>query len=423
MSALRSGAAAQSFIVELSTLEEIVEGVVDQTVTLLSGTSPSFDAVAFKKEVSTLVSQGKLLELVYKLLSGISGTFAVVNLNDAEDEEDEDDSEEAVEVLFSLLFTLVKHVDAAKELPGIVTEVCKIVSSTVDETTRVARMRILRNLYAILDPSSPLRPTVFLTLMRFAHSARLQGGLQLDTMSVRDLCDAWNVDIETKREILLLSCKALFASGRSNQAHPLNLDYVQTFNGASVSELSSATEMSARAALYAVKNPLDVSNFSTFDLDAVKHLENVAEHAALFGLLKVFAQGNYADYLAYAASNSGFASTLGVSESDCADQARLLTLGSLAAENVELSYESVANALQVGIDEVEAWIVRAIGLKLINAKMDQLNSIVVVNSGTARGFSNKSSWADMSKKLHTLRAGIRNILQTIQDARESSKSE
>ena len=68
---------------------------------------------------------------------------------------------------------------------------------------------------------------------------------------------------------------------------------------------------------------------------------------------------------------------------------------------------------------MEEWIVRAIGHKLLDGKMDQINALVIVNSGTARGFTNKS-WTDLSKKLHAWRTGIRNLLQTVQEAREQA---
>ena len=420
---LRSGADAQSFIIELSTLEEIVEGLVQQTVGLLEST-PSFDAAAFSKEIVTLVSQGKLLDLVYKLLSGLSGTFAAIKeeeeneAGDDDEEEEEEDNEETVETLFALLFTLIKHVDAKTQLPGVVGEVCKVVASAVDAAA-VVRLRILRNLYAVMEADSGLRASVFLSLLRYATSANLQAGLSLSADGVRELCASWNVTTEIKREIMLLACNALHASRQIEAAHAVNMQYLGTFQGASAADLGAASVLGARAALHVVKSPLRIENFSVMDQAAVRYLENIPEHAALFKLLRIVVEGSFADYNAFAASHKDYASQLGLDADFIAERMRLLTLGSLAADNLELGYAAIAEALQIPEDDVEEWIVRAIGHKLLDGKMDQINALVIVNSGTARGFTNKS-WTDLSKKLHAWRTGIRNLLQTVQEAREQA---
>lgn len=57
---------------------------------------------------------------------------------------------------------------------------------------------------------------------------------------------------------------------------------------------------------------------------------------------------------------------------------QLLSLASLAVEQRELPYERVAEALQIKPEEVEHWVISAIGAKLIDAKMDQLRRLVIV---------------------------------------------
>lgn len=57
---------------------------------------------------------------------------------------------------------------------------------------------------------------------------------------------------------------------------------------------------------------------------------------------------------------------------------QLLSLASLASEQHELPYNVVAESLQIKPEEVEHWIISAIGAKLIDAKMDQLRRVVLV---------------------------------------------
>ena len=295
------------------------------------------------KEIVTLVSQGKLLDLVYKLLSGLSGTFAAIKeeeeneAGDDDEEEEEEDNEETVETLFALLFTLIKHVDAKTQLPGVVGEVCKVVASAVDAAA-VVRLRILRNLYAVMEADSGLRASVFLSLLRYATSANLQAGLSLSADGVRELCASWNVTTEIKREIMpLLATRCT----RLVRLRPRMLSICSTWalsRGASAADLGAASVLGARAALHVVKSPLRIENFSVMDQAAVRYLENIPEHAALFKLLRIVVEGSFADYNAFAASHKDYASQLGLDADFIAERMRLLTLGSLAADNLELGY-------------------------------------------------------------------------------------
>ena len=70
--------------------------------------------------------------------------------------------------------------------------------------------------------------------------------------------------------------------GQIDSAHALNVQYLSTFKGANAAELGAASALGARAALYVVKRPLEVRNYSILDQAAVRHLENVPEHAMLF---------------------------------------------------------------------------------------------------------------------------------------------
>lgn len=63
---------------------------------------------------------------------------------------------------------------------------------------------------------------------------------------------------------------------------------------------------------------------------------------------------------------------------ECILKMRLLTLCSLAANSKEIGYAEIAQNLQVQESEVESWAIKAITAELMDAKMDQLNKVLVI---------------------------------------------
>ena len=68
--------------------------------------------------------------------------------------------------------------------------------------------------------------------------------------------------------------------------------------------------------------------------------------------------------------------------------------------------------LGVPLEEVEAWVVRTITSGLIDAKMDQLKSRVVITRCTHRVFYH-AQWAQLQEKLATWKGNLRSILSTL----------
>ena len=57
---------------------------------------------------------------------------------------------------------------------------------------------------------------------------------------------------------------------------------------------------------------------------------------------------------------------------------RLLTLVTLAMGKTEIEYATVASGLNIEVDDVEDWIIEAIGEDLLEGKLDQINDRVLI---------------------------------------------
>ena len=71
-------------------------------------------------------------------------------------------------------------------------------------------------------------------------------------------------------------------------------------------------------------------------------------------------------------------SPAGLSHTDGLKKIRLLSLATLAAENPVLPYSLIATTLDIPQDDVEDWVVIAISAGVLEAKMNELKQVVIV---------------------------------------------
>jgi len=80
--------------------------------------------------------------------------------------------------------------------------------------------------------------------------------------------------------------------------------------------------------------------------------------------------------------------SLGISKDLCIEKTRMEALLNVAraSGNTPIPYKKIGDVLQVNEDEVEHWIVKASGEKLLTARIDQIQRLVSVMTCNSRGF-------------------------------------
>lgn len=86
-----------------------------------------------------------------------------------------------------------------------------------------------------------------------------------------------------------------------------------------------------------------------------------------------------------------------------------MTLCSLGCEKSNLMYKEIATTLNVTEDDVEQWIVDAVGQGLMQAQMDQTTNTVCISRSTHRSFG-PDQWRGLQEKLHSLRDKVSSVL-------------
>jgi translation initiation factor 3 subunit M len=180
------------------------------------------------------------------------------------------------------------------------------------------------------------------------------------------------------------------------------------------------------AVVATIRDPITLFRHSRNLLSLPAVVELSKSETLLFGLLQIFQQGQYADYIQYLSAQGGAEKVLQPHSLDptaCQRYMRILTLCSLAADHEEIPYPKVADSLQLTagtntIDEqVESWVIAAVGTGLLQAKMDQLQKVVLVERTVVRRFD-QVRWTKLQKKLRAWKTNVGQVLSTLQQTQQ-----
>lgn len=146
-------------------------------------------------------------------------------------------------------------------------------------------------------------------------------------------------------------------------------------------------------------------------LPAIQALANHVETKPLHALLTIFQEGTLEDYNAFSGPLPK-----GLSQDACTRHMKILSLCSLAADQEEIPYKNVAQALQLpSEDQVESWVIAAVSSGLLAAKMDQLQQKVLVERSIVRKFD-MEQWRVLQSELTLWKNNVRGILEAFKQS-------
>ncbi|GAB0490655.1 hypothetical protein MMPV_001892 [Pyropia vietnamensis] len=333
----------------------------------------------------------------------------------------EADLEGCVQVLLSL----VKNVCHMEE--GVVREVAKALSS--GEGYGSLRLRSMALLYnSVPEASTTVR---YALLLNTIHLAARVGRVDMVADSVIPQLSryvaAWSLSKDAARELYAAAYDAMVSCGDTytSAAFDINFQRLKTLNGSDSAALDAARPAASAAVVAAVSLPSMFRFDTLLELDAVTRLRESgdATSATIFRLLDLFVHGVLPDLTAFLAED-GVTETLnaaGVDAVAAVHKMRLLSLTSLGLDSQQLSYEAIASALDVPEADVEEWVIRAIGLDLVDAKLNQLDRTVAVHRSTQRAFS-KEEWRPLSERINVWKENVAELVITLAQARNNKSA-
>mmetsp|Transcript_32908 Transcript_32908/g.104763 ORF Transcript_32908/g.104763 Transcript_32908/m.104763 type:complete len:287 (-) Transcript_32908:68-928(-) len=261
------------------------------------------------------------------------------------------------------------------------------------------------------------RYAVFMDILRYARAASIPEVVLPSMKRVEAWAKEWDLGAEESRA-LFLECSNFMRDYKpsSRSSFDFLLSYLSTFEGAPAGALAAVKEEAVRAVVEFIKSP-DNFQCDLLDMSSVCALEKDPKSSGLFKLLSIFLTERLQSFLDFCSANPSLLDSYGLKYDDCVSKMRLMSLAALATESPsgEIDYGTVRDTLMVKDGEVEEWVVRAISLKLVEAKMDQLRGVVVISRATQRVFS-RPQWEDLRSKLAQWRENVAGVTRRVAKA-------
>ncbi|KAJ2827766.1 hypothetical protein IWW50_001728 [Coemansia erecta] len=316
-------------------------------------------------------------------------------------------AEEKVEAAYNQLFAIARSSEAGVD--GVAASVASDIAAHAE--SGVAGLRVLNNLYNLADAA---RASVFSSMVVLAARANMLSTLVPLVSQLPKMLSEWSVSAQQKADVVLELRNALDGAQLSNEAYATELVFLESL-GAS----------DARAAEVATLAIVRFANLSAVcDLDALASLASVQELSkggklgAAGDLLNALLECDFTQWQQFAASNAEALAKLGVDVEKAGDKMRLLTVASIAAENLgeDVPFAKVSQAIGVDEEDIEMWIIDVVRSGLMQGKMNQVTRSLVPTRSTYRRFG-ADQWTLLAERLGQWKSSLESLQPVISNAK------
>ncbi|KAF5359031.1 hypothetical protein D9758_004899 [Tetrapyrgos nigripes] len=322
-----------------------------------------------------------------------------------------DGNEKEIEGFFNLIFAHLFSLfppntpEAKQRLDNLL----QTISSAPSEQAPI-KYRILSNLFNAIPRTSPLRLSVYNTLLNIAISKDELEVLSLNRADVEKWLSEWEISAEEKSVFLKTIVDAYAKADQPTTSYEYTLSYIRS--------LPPTSETARAASIDAIASALRLP--TVFNFDPLFKLDGVVacKDHELFSLLQVFLNDGLAEFTAWDQAHPGVFAKYSLDKTQLEHKIRLLTLASLGFSNVgqNLPYAKIAETIKVDVSDVERWVIDVIRAGLLSGKLSQTKQTLHIIRSTARTFE-REQWEALEKRLLVWKSGLSGVLEVVANAR------
>ncbi|KAJ1958928.1 hypothetical protein GGI12_004609 [Dipsacomyces acuminosporus] len=313
--------------------------------------------------------------------------------------------------LFAIIFTSAEADDSAV-VKGAVEEVARDIEANIENGA--LGLKVLNNLYNLAAVPSA-KHLVFESIVKVADRFNLLTTVLPLISRLPSLIKEWQISEDEASSLVLLIRDSLDKAQLTNEAYETELVFLDVVT-------STANASVVQVATSAVVHFVNLS--AVCDLDALASLPTIqllTKDGRLGDagvLLNALLSSDYKAWQQFARDNAALLSSLGVDLEKASDKMRLLTIASLAAENLgqDVSFDAIAQAIDVDIEDVEVWIIDVIRAGLIQGKMNQVTGTVLPTRSTYRTFGSEQ-WSILAARLDQWKESLQKLQPVIANAK------
>uniref|UniRef100_A0AAX7VU00 Eukaryotic translation initiation factor 3 subunit M n=1 Tax=Astatotilapia calliptera TaxID=8154 RepID=A0AAX7VU00_ASTCA len=280
------------------------------------------------------------------------------------------DDDKDVESVMNSIVSLLLILETDKQ-EALIESLCEKLVKFREGERPSLRMQLLSNLFHGMDENTPVRYTVFCSLIKVAATCNAISFIPTELDQVRKWIVDWNLNTEKKHTLLRLVYEALVDCKKSEAAAKVMVELLGSYTEDNASQ---ARVDAHRCIVRALKDPNTFLFDHLLTLKPVRFLEGELIH----DLLTIFVSAKLAAYVKFYQNNKDFIDSLGLSHEQNMAKMRLLTFMGMAVEFKEISFDTMQQELQIGADDVEAFVIDAVRTKMVYCKIDQTQRKVVV---------------------------------------------
>lgn len=360
----------------------------------------------FLADCTNLANEFRYDELIKRLSSHLDLVFSKCSEKDAE-------------CCLTCIVLLVSRLEKDSHLTEIARKLALDIGKQPDVAGEV-KLNGLLTLYSNAQ-TAPARYMVLLQTLEFAKQSKQLAALLAPV--VKGKADEWNRVWNLKPSMAIELYLQLAALMKVVSDRPSVKEYLRLLSSAlalvkptEAADMAKVKPFAVEAVKAFIRSP-DIFQCDFWELPAVQQLSREQGSAALLQLLDVMLNGDLAGFKS--AASPAVLDSVGISADAALDKMRLMALLVLGsrANGSAVPFTELQKALDIAPEQVQPWIVRAIGSKLIDAKIDQVAGTVTITRCHHRTFTNKE-WQGLGQQL----AALREALQGTQDTLLSRQS-
>jgi len=322
-----------------------------------------------------------------------------------------------VEGCFRALISIILRIGEDKTGAAITEMISRLVSVTdhqaVGSKCRL-RLQLLLVLFNLLSLGS-IKYSTIMAVLKYAMDTKQAPGVAAFHTRVLGWCNTWTLSVEQKRNMFSLVRNLLQvcpSTVNTTESRNYILQYLSTFPNDAALPTDAANYIVSAVTEFVTTPAASFSERATL-LDSLteKHVSTHQKLQQLRALLVIVCNGSLSDFQAFAKQND--LKALGLNATDLEQSMRLLSLCAVATTKDTMTYEEVAAALVVSVDEVELWVVTAIAQNVLEANLNQNTRVLTITRCSYRSFG-VNQWKDVQKKLRALRDSVSSVFDEMQ---------
>lgn len=304
-------------------------------------------------------------------------------------------------LLYGILTLL--HLVPGEDAANVLDMICKQLTSSANKENGHVIIKLMMVMLTHLPEQDRRGLNILKEQLSLTSKLQLGNLLHISMETVRHRVKCWNLSNIEKQDLYLLLWDIFQDTNRSLA----NKFLVEGFRHcSSVNDAAKLKEPAEKLLINAIQDS------SHFVMDYLLELQPIRalQGTTLCNLLQIIVSGNYSDYMKFYEMNKVFFESHDLDHASCQHKMRLLTMMSLSNETNELSFDVLQNQLELKPEEIESFIVDAVKMGLIQAKINQVSRLVIIIGGAARYRTfGMEQWKLMHSKLVSWRNNITSV--------------